>query len=294
MGSSSSVEDHGSASVWASNTVHICLVGMLLKDSEVQITSDLVLKTTFAASISPTMLAFAPAKAPNLPYPTLWAAVHGGRTHKVFVELVISYKNDRLSQVAKQQNVWLFAASLRLIFNYPILCPYVSSTSFSLISENWSKANIIKFEDKDFNFGAFTNEPPKISADEGVQIAESFRTLCELYSKDRFARAFTTFDQARWCSTAGNFVISVWTALEILFQVSASRNKTQLLSSLISRFLCISSKQEKTTSERIRYLLEHRGGIVHAARQPTKEIVIETYLVAQKVFERCLEEVRLP
>jgi predicted nucleic acid-binding protein len=290
----SSGEGSVSAEVWAAKTVHVCLIGMLLKDSDIEITPDIVLKSTFAASISTTMLAFAPAGAPNLPHPTPWAAVHGGRSREAHVELMISSKKERLAGAAKQQIVWLLAATLRLSFNYPILCPYASSTSFSLISENWAKARIVKFEDTDSHFGAFCNEPPKISLNDGIRIAVSFRTLRQLYVNDTFARAFTTFDQARWCSTAGNFVISIWTALEILFGVSASGNKTQLLSKRVSKFLCDSSAQEQVAAERIKYLLEHRGGIVHAARHATTEIVIETYLVAQKVFERCLDDVKLP
>ncbi len=283
-----------SAEVWAAKTVYVCLIGMLLEDSDLEITPDMVLKSTFAAEISTTMLAFAPAIAPSLPHPTPWAAVHGGRTREAHVELMISSKEERLTGAAKQQNVWLLAASLRLSFNYPILCPYVSSTSFSLISQNWEKANIVKFEDTHSHFGAFYNKPPKISLNEGIRIAVSFRILLKLYANETFARAFTTFDQARWCSTAGNFVISIWTALEILFGVSASGNKTHLLSKSVSKFLCDSVEQERVASERIKYLLEHRGGIVHAARQATTEVAIETYLVAQKVFERCLEDGKIP
>lgn len=270
-----------------------CLTGIELPKDRVEIARGVALRRVYVDTFGATMMAFKPPPAPNSPHPAPWAAVRGGFTFegRTEVELTDLAACDGLTASVA---MWLVAAVLRLRVSAPVRLAVLANLPFEKENGQSSQIQAIAFERAPQQIGHFTAGRIEVSEAEIGWLQDMLPLASRLYHEERFFRAFSIFDQAQWAATPEMSAVLVWTAIEILFDLSAEREKTKAICHALSDYV----GRDETDRERaylvIRDLYYKRGKVVHSGRRVPLNDVVQGILLARAAFERVLIDGRLP
>jgi hypothetical protein len=89
-------------------------------------------------------------------------------------------------------------------------------------------------------------------------------------------------------------VVLVWTAMEILFDLSAEREKTKTICGALSAYVEAHPIDRDRAYQVIRDLYYKRGRTVHAGREIDPEDAVQSFQLAKAVFQRVLIDGKLP
>ncbi len=273
--------------------IYGCLTGIDLPNARVEILPGIVLNRIYVDTIGTTMMAFAPPPTPKSPHPAPWVAVSGEINFKSRTEIELTNINacDGLSPSVA---VWLVAAVLRLRISTPIRLAVIGNIPFDMMGERSQEVRAIAFEGAPNQFGPFTAECTEVTEYELSWLRDMLPVSARLYHDERFYRAFSVYDQAQWAPTTEMGTVFVWTAIEILFDLGAERDKTKAICRALSDYVKADPFDRDRAYSIIRELYYKRGQAVHAGRSISSQDVLQTFRFARVAFQNVLIQGRLP
>ncbi|HLY44978.1 MAG TPA: hypothetical protein VKQ73_05320 [Stellaceae bacterium] len=259
----------------------------------VEVLPGLIFKRVYVDTFGATMMAFAPPPTEGAPHPTPWAAVRGGFSFegRVQIELTDMSIWDGLTPSVA---VWLVAAVLRLRVAAPIRLAVIGNMPFHEMGGRWKEVKAVAFESAPRQIGAFTANCIEATEVEILWLRNTLPVAARLYRDERFFRAFSLYDQAQWTPTAEIGTVLVWTAIEILFDLTGTLEKTKAICNALSNYVAADRSDRDHAYQVIRKLYYVRGKTIHAGRSMTAPDVIQSFRLASVAFERVLMEGKLP
>lgn len=221
---------------------------------------------------------------PGSHHPGPWGAVRGGFTFQSRVELSI-YDLGKLDGFSPSLAAWLIAVLFRLKVEAPVRVPALASVPLKQLSA--TNGMVDAFESAQHQIGLFRGMHAKLSIEDLHWIAATLPVAARLYQDNRFMRAL--------CTPIHKLgTILVWTAIEILLDKSAERNKTKAICSALSEFVAVSPQDRDHACNVIRDLYEKRGRIVHVGRKIAPQDFGQSFALARAAFMNVLNRDKLP
>ena len=270
-----------------------CLTGIELQQDNIEVLSGIALKKVYVDTFGATMMAFAPPPTERSHHPGPWVAVRGGFNFQGRVEVDLTNMSacDGLTPTVA---VWLVAAVLRLRMSTPIRLAVIGNMPFDRMRESTQEAQAIAFESAPQQIGTFTAARLEVSEDDLAWLRDMLPVAARLYHDERFFRAFSVYDQAQWTPTLEMGTVLVWTAIEILFDLSGEREKTKAICRALSDYVSTDQPDRDRAYQVIQSLYYKRGQTVHAGRSMDQPDVLQSFRLASVAFQRALIDGRLP
>jgi len=267
------------------NVVYGAITGLELDRESVELAPGIILRPTIAEIFSAVMLAYGLPQ-PGKPHPGPWAALQGGMALKARIQLEVN-----LADVPKGMDhrtvAWLVTALIRLHVDGPIRLAAVSPHPYS---PEHAKLHVGElYEGSPHHWGIFK------PGEHFVALAESNYTWLRrqlprtfvLWETERFRRAFSVFDEARFSASSESSVSMIWTALEVLLGLSTSRDKGRMMAKALSEFVAAPDEADRAR-DMVRDLYTKRGSIIHAAGKATSRDHIQLIRIATVAFQQCV------
>jgi hypothetical protein len=268
------------------------LTGFTLPTESFELLPGLTLQQTFVDTFGARMMAFAPPKQGEA-HPAPWAAVSGGSSFECRVQLCIM-DGGTPDGFSPNMTAWLVAALLRLWLNAPIRMAVLANMPFKSMAERGVQVEAVAYESAVTQWGVFTAETLEATATQLEQVRKHLPVAARLFHDDRFQRAFSIYDEALWSPRKEHTTVLIWTALEVLFGVSAEQNKTRAICESVSSWLGADSADRDRAYNTIRDLYQKRGRIVHVGRQLDDKDFVQSLLIARAAFGNLLNRNELP
>jgi hypothetical protein len=267
-----------------------CLTGIVLPVDSFQVAAGISLRRGVFEVFSSPMLAFKEApKGSHTPGP--WVPVHGGFSYKARVELAIKGLSA-LDGISASQGAWLIAALLRLRVEAPVRIVVVADRPIATLAKGnaWARA----FEGSPYHIGLFRGLHVDVDLYLLEWLAEALPVAARLFHEERFMRALTIFDESVWSGRVKLGTILLWTAVEILFDVSGEQHKTKAICSALAEDVGADAQDRDRAYNVIRDLYEKRGRIVHSGRKIDGKDFGQSYALARAAFMNVLGRKELP
>jgi hypothetical protein len=247
-------------------------------------------KGVFEVFSSP-MLAFAEAS-PGSHTPGPWVAVQGGFHFKSRVQLEISdlanFDGLLPSQIAS-----LVGALLRLRFESPVRLPVLANVPLADLPGKRA-GMALAFEASPHQLGLFRQSRVTAQQEDLEWIAETLPVAAKFLHDDRFIRCFSVFDDCIWSGHLERSIVLMWTAVEILFDLSAAQHKSKAISSALADYIAFGHQDRDRAYGVIRDLYAKRGGVVHAGREVTEDDFVQSFALVRAMFTNVLNRRALP
>jgi hypothetical protein len=162
------------------------------------------------------------------------------------------------------------------------------------MKDNWRSADAVGFETAHRQLGAFVTQREILSSCEISWLRAALPYSVQLSHDERFWRAFTILDQARWSATHEAAMMLIWMAIETLFDLGHKREKAKAISSALSSYISVAKPERDRTYQAVSSLYFHRGRIAHAGRTVSPEVVGQSFHLAGAAFNRVLTDGALP
>lgn len=267
-----------------------CLTGIVLPVDRFQVATGISLQRGVFEIFSSPMLAFKEALAgSHTPGP--WVPVHGGFTYKARVELAVE-DVSALDGLSASQAAWLIAALLRLGVEAPVRIPVVADRPLATLPEGNAAATA--FEASPYHIGLFRGLHIDVDVELLEWLSEALPVAARFLHDDRFMRALTIFDESVWSGRVELGTVLIWTAVEILFDVSGQQHKTKAICSALSEHIGADAQDRDRAYNVIRDLYEKRGRIVHSGRKIDAKDFGQSYALARAAFMNVLGRKELP
>lgn len=170
--------------------------------------------------------------------PAPWVAVHGNfNSYQSRVELSIT-DTGALDGFSPSQTAWLVAALLRLRAESPVRVAVVANmplASLPNMNDPWALA----FEASGYQTGIFRSQYTELTAADIAWLSNALPIAAHFYHDERFMRSFTIFDESLWSGRTEVGAVLIWTAMEILFDLSGEQHKTKAICSALSGHVAI-------------------------------------------------------
>jgi hypothetical protein len=154
----------------------------------------------------------------------------------------------------------------------------------------WAEA----FEAASYQLGVFKATRVMVCEDDLRWLADTLPIAVRLYRSDRFMRAFTIFDEALWSNRVETATVLIWSAVEILFDLSGAKHKTKAICEAVSDWVGHDAADRDRAYNVIRDLYEKRGRIVHSGREIEGRDFGQSFTLAQAAFMNVLGRDELP
>jgi hypothetical protein len=270
-----------------------CLTGIELPFNVFEVARGITLRRAFIDTFGAQLMAFAPPLAPNKPHPPPWAAFRGGFMFKSRVEVSIS-DTDGFNDLPPSLIAWLVAALLRLQVYSPVRLSVLGNMPLSKIGENSREGVAVAFEAAPNQIGIYKSQESKVTPDDLAWLKELLPVAARLYDDERFARAFSVYEQAQWSPTIEMSAVLVWTAIEALFDLGAERDKTRAICKALSDYVSTSRADRDRAYQVIQDLYKKRGRVVHVGRSVDPSDFMQSLQLARVAFRRVLIDGELP
>lgn len=273
--------------------IYGCLTGIDLPADHVSILPGISLKRVYVDTFGATMMAFAAPLTPKSHHPAPWAAVRGGFNFEGRVQIELS-DMSACDGLTPSVAVWLIAALLRLRMPTPIRLAVIANLPFEAKNARDSDIESIAFESAAHHIGAFAAKRSEAGEAEFSWLRDMLPTASRLYHDERFFRAFSIYDQAQWTPTMEIGTVLVWTALEILFDLSSERDKTKAICAAIADYVASDKSDRDRAYQMVQSLYYKRGQTVHAGRSMDPKDMAQSFRFASVAFQKTLIDGRLP
>lgn len=273
--------------------IYGCLTGIELPSETFSILAGVSLRRVYVDTIGTTMMAFTAPPAAKAHHPGPIAAVRGGLTLEGRIEVRLTNKNA-CDGLAPSVVFWLVATVLRLRVPTPIRLAVIANMPFDQMGEHWREVQAVNFESAPQQIGAFTATHAKASEEQLLWLRDMLPVAVRLYHNDRFFRALSVYDQAQWAPTLEMGTVLVWTAVEILFDLSGARAKTKAICRALSGYIAEDQSDRDKVYQVIQNLYFKRGQAVHAGRSIDEQDGMQSFRLAQIAFQRVLIDGSLP
>jgi hypothetical protein len=258
-----------------------------------EISPGLILRRTFVDTFGARMMAFSPPTVPKGVHPTPWAAVEGSFGFEGRVELLIDDQGVP-DGFDPSSTAWLVAALFRLRLQAPVRMAVLANMPFGSMAERWQKVQAIAYESAPNQWGVFSAPSVNATDDDLTWVKVSVPIVARLYHDERFQRAFAIYDEATWSPQKELAIILIWTAMEILFDVSAEQNKTRAISETTSKWIAVDEPDKDRADSVIRDLYQKRGRVVHVGKQIERNDFAQSLMIARAAFGNAVGRGKLP
>jgi hypothetical protein len=269
-----------------------CITGITLSSSPVELAPGIAFESGYFHVFSAPMLAFKEAAA-GLPTPGPWVPVDSGSNSRhSHVQLAIT-DIGAMDGLSPSQVAWHIAALLRLRAESPVRIVVVANqplASLSDCTDSWALA----FEPPGHQTGLFRTSHTELTTIDIAWLSRALIVATRLWNDERFMRAFTMFDQSLWTGRAQMGKVFIWTALEILFDISGEQHKTKAMCGALSDFVSISRQDRDNAYNVARDLYEKRGRVLHGGRDVEDQDYAQTFLFARAALTKVLDSGELP
>jgi hypothetical protein len=268
-----------------------CVTGIALPVGSFRIVPGITLRQGIFKIFGAPMLAFQEAP-PGGHTPTPWVPVHGGFSFDSRAELAVE-DLSALDGFSPSQAAWLVAALLRLRIEAPVRIPAVANVPLAMLPEqpnNWALA----FEASPHHLGLFRGLQQNIAIEDLEWLSETLPLSARLYREERFVRALNIFDESVWSARVEMGTVLIWTAIEILFDLSGEQSKTKAICSALSEHVAHDAQDRDRAYNVNRELYEKRGRIVHAGRKIEEQDFRQSFALARAAFMNVLARNELP
>ena len=262
-----------------------CVTGIVLPVNTFSIVPGITLRRGLFEIFSSPMLAFKEAP-PGSHTPGPWVPIDGGLNFKSRAELAVEDLSP-LDGFSPSRAAWLIAALLRLRVDAPVRIAAVANAPLVMlpqIKNCWALA----FEASPHHIGLFRSPREHITIEDLEWLSETLPVAARLYHDERFIRALSIFDQSAWSGRAEMGTLLIWTAVEILFDLSGEQGKTKAICSALSEYVANNGQDRDRAYNVIRELYEKRGGIVHAGREIEARDFKQSFAVVRAAFRNVL------
>jgi hypothetical protein len=268
-----------------------CLTGIELPVDSFDLATGIKLRRGVFEVFSSPMLAFKEA-APGSHTPAPWVAVHGGFAFKSRTELAIE-DLSALDGFSPSKAAWLVAALLRLRIEAPVRIPTVANVPLAMLGEQ-KNAWALAFEASPHHIGLFRSLRTEIKPVDLQWLSATLPVASRFFHDERFMRALSIFDECVWSGRVEMGTVLVWTAIEILFDLSGEQHKTKAICSALSAHVASDAQDRDRAYNVIRDLYEKRGRIVHAGREIEAQDFGQSFALARAAFLNVLGRAALP
>jgi Apea-like HEPN len=267
-----------------------CVTGIMLPVETHAVAPGITLRRGVFEMFSAPMLAFKEVP-PGSHSPGPWVAVHGGFGFKSRAELAI-VDLSALDGFSPSQAAWLIAALLRLRIDAPVRIAAVANIPLAMLPKHndWALA----FEAAPYHIGLFRSVREDIKTEDLEWLSETLPVAARLYHEERFMRGFSIFDESVWSGRVEMGTVLIWTAIEILFDLSGELHKTKAICSALSEHVASDAQDRDRAYNVIRELYEKRGRIVHAGREIEAQDFGQSFALARAAFMNVLGRRELP
>ena len=142
--------------------------------------------------------------------------------------------------------------------------------------------------------GIFRTQFTELTREDVAWVSHALSVAARLYHDDRFMRAFTVFDESLWSGRTQVGTVLLWTAMEILFDLSGAQHKTKAICSSLSAYVAADEPDRDRAYNVIRELYEKRGRVVHSGRTVEKQDYAQSFALARAAFVKVLDTEQLP
>ncbi len=268
-----------------------CITGVALPADHFTVASGITLRRGVFEIFSSPMLAFKEAP-PGSHTPPPWVAIHGGFGFKCRAELAIEDLST-LEGFSPSQAAWLIAALLRLRVDAPVRIAAVANVPLALLPEQ-KDAWALAFEASPYHIGLFRSLRVDVTTEDLEWLSEMLPIAARFYHEERFMRALSIFDESAWSGRVEMGTMLIWTAIEILFDISGEQHKAKAICSSLSEHVAHDAQDRDRAYNVIRELYEKRGRIVHAGREIEAQDFGQSFALARAAFMNVLGRAELP
>jgi hypothetical protein len=268
-----------------------CVTGITLPVDRFAVASGITLRRGVFEIFDSPMLAFTEAP-PGSHTPAPWVAVHGGFEFKSRAELAIE-NLEAVDGFSPSQSVWLIAALLRLRIDAPVRVAAVANVPLAMLPDR-SNARALAFESSPFHIGVFRSRRSDATNEDLQWLSAILPLAVQLCREERFMRALSVFDTSVWSGRVEMATVFVWTAIEILCDVSGERHKTKAICSVLSELVAHDAQDRDRAYNVIRELYEKRGRIVHAGREIEAHDFAQSFALVRAAFINVLRRGEFP
>jgi len=269
-----------------------CMTGIVLPEPRVELAPGIALSQGYFQVFSTPILAFKEAP-PGQHTPAPWVPVRGDfNSYLSRVELAVT-DTGALEGFSPSQALWLVAALLRLRAESPVRVAAVANAplaSLPDIKDPWALA----FEASGHQTGIFRTQYTELTVADITWLAAALPIAARLYHDERFMRAFTVFDESLWSGRIEVGAVLIWTAMEILFDLSGAQHKTKAICSALSAHVAVDERDRDRAYNVIRELYEKRGRVVHSGWSVQSYDYAQSFALARAAFVKVLDDAQLP
>lgn len=270
-----------------------CLAGFTLPVERYELAAGVGLERTFIDTFGTQMMAFAPPPEKGAPHPAPWAAVRTGFNFQGRIQVGLT-DLSAFPGVRASNLLWMIAALSRLRIKAPVRVALVSNVPFQQLREIPNAGHATPFESALPHIGLFDGLQAQASSEDIEWLRISLPKLIALYENERFARAFSIFDESTWSPRPELAMILLWTSLEILCDLGASRQKTKDLSDKLSDWLASTREEKSLAYNLVQQMYGKRGSVVHAARRIKFADYAQSQMMARAAFTNAINWSKLP
>jgi hypothetical protein len=275
-------------------SIYAGIAGIQIEPESYDLGNGVVISKTFAHLMSPFMIAFSPPKAPGLPHPTPWKAIHGGMGTDFRVQLFVPTTFSPSKFFDRLNTIWCISALIRLKFCSDLCVATITTKPFSQLPSDDTSAEIHPAEFFVNRFSLQVDRKEKLNEGDLEWIKGNWLRAGQLMCANKtFYSAFHAVDSSASIANPGLGLILIWGALEALF----AKSKTELsfrTSAAISSYLEHPGTARHALHKKLTKLYNARSAAAHGSDENVWESYTDTYAIVRRAMLKMIENNHVP